>query len=70
MGKSMVRVCWQQALVFECTKYAHGARPLGAGDGKLTFPDGGFYEGQFAEDEINGQGTRRYTNGNVYTGGC
>jgi hypothetical protein len=37
--------------------------------GKLTFPDGGCYEGEFRDDEINGMGTRLYSNGNSLTGG-
>ena len=38
------------------------------GMGKLKFADGGCYEGNFEADEINGTGTRKFTNGNVFTG--
>ncbi len=38
------------------------------GSGKLSFPDGGWYEGAFDNNEINGKGRRRFANGNMYTG--
>ena len=38
------------------------------GTGKLKFPDGGWYEGEFQSDEIHGSGTRQFPNKNVYCG--
>ena len=38
------------------------------GKGKITFADGGTYEGDWVDGEMTGQGTARYANGAVYTG--
>jgi hypothetical protein len=38
------------------------------GTGKLTFPDGGWYEGEFHDNEISGRGKRKFSGGNTYTG--
>ena len=38
------------------------------GLGKLSMGDGSYYEGEFHNGEIQGQGTRRFANGNVYVG--
>lgn len=39
------------------------------GFGKLIFGDGSYYQGEFADNEIMGQGTRYFaTTRNTYTG--
>jgi len=39
------------------------------GFGKLLFGDGSYYQGDFVDNEIIGQGTRYFaTSGNTYTG--
>lgn len=39
------------------------------GFGKLLFGDGSYYQGEFADNEIIGQGTRYFAaTGNTYTG--
>eukprot|EP00955_Chlamydomonas_euryale_P115529 366357-Chlamydomonas_euryale.AAC.4 len=50
------------------TSFGHDILPWRAGVGKLTLPDGGTYEGEFFNDEINGKGVKTFPNGNVYTG--
>ena len=45
--------------------YQHGSKH---GDGKLIFQDGGYYLGQFCENEIHGHGLREFANGNTYSG--
>jgi hypothetical protein len=39
-----------------------------AGKGKMRFKDGGYYEGDFKNDEMTGQGTRRFANGSTFIG--
>jgi hypothetical protein len=38
----------------------------------MRFKDGGYYEGDFKNDEMTGQGTRRFANGSTFIGkgGC
>jgi len=38
------------------------------GYGILIMKDGTYYEGEFAEGEINGKGERRYNDGSNYKG--
>ena len=38
------------------------------GKGKLTFAEGGWYEGEWTEDEFNGYGVWHDENGNIYEG--
>jgi hypothetical protein len=38
------------------------------GTGKLTYPNGDIYEGQFFEDKISGKGKVYYANGDIYDG--
>ncbi len=38
------------------------------GRGKMTLPNGAFYEGQFSRGKMQGEGTMTYANGDKYTG--
>lgn len=38
------------------------------GRGKMTLPNGAFYEGQFSRGKIQGEGTMTYANGDKYAG--
>ena len=40
-----------------------------SGRGRLEMADGGWYEGDFAEDEMTGTGERRWADGRTYEGG-
>ncbi len=39
------------------------------GKGKLTYPDGSCYEGEFKEDKRHGQGKYIWVDGHSYIGG-
>lgn len=45
-----------------------GTKGFAHGKGKLTFADGGFYEGDFAFNKFHGKGKMIWPNGNVYEG--
>jgi hypothetical protein len=38
------------------------------GAGKMTYPDGSEYDGQFKNDKRNGKGVLTYSNGDTYNG--
>ncbi len=45
--------------------YVLGSR---SGVGKMTFPDGGVYYGEWSGNQMHGEGTYKYPNGDVYSG--